>query len=472
MLACRALWASWLVSCWIISYRGAVPRDRVGWFCTGVWLSFMLVSLFVILFLVVLNAIFAMGELALISVRKPRLAKLYENGVHGADRALRLAEDPQIFLPTVQVGMTLVSILEGTFGGIKIEARLTPVLEQIPALRSVAPQLSMVLVVMVITALMLVLGELVPKQLALREPEIVAARLALPLEILATVTRPVVWLLRQSSNLVLRLVGAADAVNRTLTEDELRAYIAEGARLGVLEHEERTMIERMLRLADRPVRAIMTPRTELYWIDRHAGREALVRALKQTTYARIVVCEGGMDNPVGVVLAKDMLDRMLDGMPASIEAGLRPMVVVPDSISALDMLARMRGIPLGMAFVFDEYGSFEGIVTASDLFDAIVGETGHEPQQMAHVTTLPAQDAVLTFDGTESADEVKDRLGLRVLPEEGNYHTLGGLILALLRRVPAAGDKVAYEGWLFEVLEVEGRRVSRVRASRQALAEN
>lgn len=185
----------------------------------------MLVSLLVILFLVVLNAIFAMGELALISVRKPRLAKLYENGVYGADRALRLAEDPQIFLPTVQIGMTLVSILEGTFGGIKIEARLTPVLEQIPALRPFAPQLSMVLVVMVITVLMLVLGELVPKQLALREPEIVAARLALPLEILANVTRPVVWLLRQSSNLVLRLVGAADAVNRTLTEDELKAIL-------------------------------------------------------------------------------------------------------------------------------------------------------------------------------------------------------------------------------------------------------
>ncbi|MCX2561534.1 hemolysin family protein [Acetobacter farinalis] len=432
----------------------------------------MTVSILVIFLLVILNAVFAMGELALISVRMPRLAILREQRVRGADRAMRLAEDPQIFLPTVQVGMTLVSILEGTFGGVQVEAHLTPLLERIEFLRPVAAQVSMVLVVIAITGLMLVLGELVPKQLALREPEIMAARLALPLEILAHATRPVVWVLRQSSNIVLKLMGAGDAVSQTLTEEELKAYIAEGARSGVLEHEERTMIERLLRLADRPVRAIMTPRNELYWIDRHAGRDALIKVLKQTTYARLVVCEGGVDNPVGVVLAKDMLDRVLDGMPVSIEAGLRPMTVVPDSISALDMLEQMRSIPLGIAFVFDEYGSFEGIVTASDLFDAIVGEGGHESSQTTVARHTLAQEDVLLLDGTESADEVKDRLGLRTLPDEGSYHTLGGLILALLRRVPALGDKVVYSGWLFEVLEMEGRRVSRVRASRQILAEN
>ncbi|GBQ83018.1 hemolysin family protein [Acetobacter malorum] len=432
----------------------------------------MTASILIIFLLVILNAVFAMGELALISVRMPRLAILREQGMRGADRAMRLAEDPQIFLPTVQVGMTLVSILEGTFGGVQVEAHLTPMLEKIDFLRPVAAQVSMVLVVIAITALMLVLGELVPKQLALREPEKMAARLAMPLEILAHATRPVVWVLRQSSNIVLKLMGAGDAVSQTLTEEELKAYIAEGARSGVLEHEERTMIERLLRLADRPVRAIMTPRNELYWIDRHAGRDALIKALKQTTYARLVVCEGGVDNPVGVVLAKDMLDRMLDGMPVSIEAGLRQMVVVPDSISALDMLERMRSISLGMAFVFDEYGSFEGVVTASDLFDAIVGEGGHDASQTTAAHHAPTQDDVLLMDGTDSADEVKDRLGLRSLPDEGSYHTLGGLILALLRRVPAIGDKVVYSGWLFEVLEMEGRRVSRVRASRQVLAEN
>ena len=439
----------------------------------GVLVLSMALSILVIFFLVFLNAVFAMGELALISVRKPRLAQLQESGVRGADRAMRLAEDPQIFLPTVQVGMTLVSILEGTFGGVQIEAHLTPILERFAVLKPFAPQLSMTVVVVFITAIMLVLGELVPKQLALREPEKMAARLAMPLELLARVTGPVVMLLRASSNMVLRLMGASDAVNQSLTEEELKAYIAEGARLGVLEHEERSMIERLLRLADRPVRAIMTPRNELCWIDRHAGREALVQVLKQTSYARIVVCEGGVDNPVGVILAKDMLDRVLEGMPVSIEAGMRPMVVVPDSISALDMLERMRSISLGMAFVLDEYGAFEGVVTPADLFDAIVGETSHEqPQSSHHAANVPAPDAVISLEGTASVDEIKDMLGLRSLPEEGSYHTLGGLLLALLRRVPAVGDKVAYDGWLFEVLEVEGRRVARVRASRQALAEN
>ena len=439
----------------------------------GVLVLSMALSILVIFFLVFLNAVFAMGELALISVRKPRLAQLQENGVRGAERAMRLAEDPQIFLPTVQVGMTLVSILEGTFGGVQIEAHLTPILERFAVLRPFASQLSMVVVVVFITAIMLVLGELVPKQLALREPEKMAARLAMPLELLARVTGPVVLLLRASSNMVLRLMGASDAVNQNLTEEELKAYIAEGARLGVLEHEERSMIERLLRLADRPVRAIMTPRNELCWIDRHAGREALVQLLKQTSYARIVVCEGGVDNPVGVILAKDMLDRVLEGMPVSIEAGMRPMEVVPDSISALDMLERMRSISLGMAFVLDEYGAFEGVVTPADLFDAIVGETSHEqPQSSHHAANIPAPDAVIALEGTASVDEIKDMLGLRSLPQEGSYHTLGGLLLALLRRVPAVGDKVAYDGWLFEVLEVEGRRVARVRASSQALAEN
>ncbi|MCH4023971.1 MAG: hemolysin family protein [Acetobacter sp.] len=423
----------------------------------------------IIFLLILLNALFAMGEMALISVRRVRLVSLQEQGVSGAGRALKLADDPQSFLPTVQIGMTLVSILEGTFGGVQIEAALTPRLEAIPALRPFADHLSMILVVVTITALMLVMGELVPKQLALRHPERIAARLALPLELMAAAARPCVWLLRLSSDMILRTMGVRPAARDTLTEEELRAVLVEGAQSGVLEHEERTMIERLLRLADRPVRAIMTPRNELLWVERHSGREALIQTLKHSVFSRLVVCEGGVDNPVGVILARDMLDRLLDGMPVSIEAGMRRPVVVPDTISALDMLERMRSIPLGIALVVDEYGSFEGIVTASDLFDAIVGEVsehGHPTEQ--HIK----QDDVLILEGSESADEIKDRLALGSLPAEGDYHTVGGLILALLRRVPSVGDKVVFAGWLFEVLEMEGRRVIRVRASRQAVANN
>ncbi|NHN89661.1 hemolysin family protein [Acetobacter conturbans] len=429
----------------------------------------MTVSILIILLLVVLNGVFAMGELALISVKRPRLVMLQTQGVRGADRALKLADDPQSFLPTVQIGMTLVSILEGTFGGVKIEAALTPWLAQFPAIAPFAEDVSMIVVVVAITALMLVLGELVPKQLALQFPEQIAAALSFPLDILALVTRPIVWFLRLSSNLVLKILRISTGDKRALTEEELRAVLLEGTQAGVLEHEERTMIERLLRLADRPVRAIMTPRNEIISIERHAPRDLLISTLRTTTFSRLVVCEGGVDNPVGVILASDMLDRLLDGMPVSVEAGLRQPVVVPDTISALDMLERMRSIPLGIALVVDEYGSFEGIVTASDLFDAIVGEV-KEHGQHALLPVKPGD--VVMLEGSEPADEVKDRLNLGPLPGEGDYHTLGGLILALLRRVPAVGDKVVFSAWLFEVLEMEGRRVIRVKASRQALAEN
>ncbi|MCH4090834.1 hemolysin family protein [Acetobacter sp.] len=429
----------------------------------------MTVSILIILLLVILNGVFAMGELALISLKRPRLVMLQSQGVRGAERALKLADDPQRFLPTVQIGMTLVSILEGTFGGVKIEAALTPWLAQFPALKPFAEDISMVVVVFAITGLMLVLGELVPKQLALQHPETIAAALAWPLDMLGKIARPFVWFLRLSSDLVLKFLRVSVADRQTLTEEELRAVLLEGAQSGVLEHEERTMIERLLRLADRPVRAIMTPRNEIIWIERHAPRDVLVSTLRATTFSRLVVCEGGVDNPVGVILASDMLDRLLDGMPVSIEAGLRQPVVVPDSISALDMLERMRSIPLGIALVVDEYGSFEGVVTASDLFDAIVGEVNEHGQ---HTLLSVKPGDIVILEGSEPADEVKDRLGLGDLPGEGDYHTLGGLILALLRRVPAVADKVVFSGWLFEVLEMEGRRVTRVKASRQALAEN
>ncbi|NPD65854.1 HlyC/CorC family transporter [Lichenicola cladoniae] len=429
----------------------------------------MILSMVVILLLVLLNGVFAMGELALISARRARLAVLVRRGVPGAERAKLLADDPQSFLPTVQVGITLVSILEGTFGGASIAADLAPKLARIPALAPFAHELALTLCVIVITSLMLVLGELVPKQLALRHPELIAARLSLPLLLLSRAAGPVVWLLGRSSSLVLRLIGVTAMGRQTVTEEELKALIAEGAQAGVLEIEERNMIERLLRLADRPVRAIMTPRNELVWIERRADPETLRAFIKSSGHTRVVVCDGDIDNPVGLIRAKDVLDLLLDGGKLTIEAVMLPPVVVPDTINAFDVLEQLRSHPLGMVLVLDEYGSFEGVVTAADVFEAIVGEqqeAGTTPQ--SHTVT----HGVLTLDGASPADEIKDRLGLVDLPAEGSYHTLGGLILALLRRVPALGDKIAFSGWLFEVLEMDGRRVHKVRASRQALAEN
>jgi len=430
----------------------------------------MLTPIFIICLLILLNGVFAMGELALISAKRPRLAVLAKKGVRGADRAMRLADDPHGFLPTVQVGMTLVSILEGTFGGSQLESTVTAWIYQVPVLRPFAGELAIVFVVAMITFAMLVFGELVPKQMALQQPELIASRLSFLLVSLSRIAQPVVWCLSKTSSLVLRLLGVGPLTRAAVTEEELRAVLAEGAQAGVLETEERAMIERLLRLADRPVRAIMTPRNELFWVDRHADQETLISKLRQSSFARIVVCEGDVDHPVGVILAKDIMDRLLLGLPISIEAVLREPPVIPDSLTAQDMIERMRGVTLGITFVLDEYGSFEGIVTPSDVFEAIVGDETTDSAPSELQAAEGADEYIL--DGFMPADEVRSKLDLPELPASGSYHTLGGAILALLRRVPAKGDKVAFAGWLFEVLEMERRRVIRVKASRQVLAEN
>jgi putative hemolysin len=423
----------------------------------------------VVLLLIVVNGAFSMSEMALVSANRARLAVLERQNVPGAAPARRLAEDPQRFLPTVQVGITAIGILAGVFGGARVAARIEPLLSDVPFVGPFASSLSLALVVVLITYLTLVVGELVPKQLALRHPERIAARAAVPLGYLTRITGPVVWVLNKSSGLVLRLFGAYRATPSTVTEEELKALLVEGEQSGVLESEERDMIERVLRLADKPVRAIMTPRTELAWIDRTAPAKAIALKLKSAPHSRFVVCDGSIDNVVGVVQAKDILDRILDGKELSIGAALRQPMVVPDSVTALDALERLKSDPLGLALVMDEYGSFEGVVTAADVLEAIVGDAA-DASPSSGEGPLPV-GGVMLLDGMMPVDELKARLDLPDLPAEGSYHTLAGLMLALLRRVPRLGDRIVFAGWLFEVIEMDGRRVVRVRAGREALAE-
>jgi putative hemolysin len=423
----------------------------------------------IVLALVVINGAFAMSELALVSVRRARLAVLERKGVPGATRARLLSEDPQRFLPTVQVGITLVAILEGTFGGARIADDVQVWLERVPVLRPVAGSLALALVVLVITYVTLVIGELVPKQLALRRPEAIAVRVARPLGFLATLTAPVVWILGVSSEAVLRLLRVNRSARQAVTEEELKALLAEGAQAGVLETGEREMIERLLRLADKPVRAIMTPRTDIAWIDRTDPAKQIAAELKSAPHSRFVVCDGTVDNVVGVVQAKDILDRILGGGELSVSAALRQPMVMPDTVSALDALERLKSDPLGMALVMDEYGSFEGVVTAADVLEAIVGEPEPPPEPAG--AAPPDPDAPTMLDGMMPVDELKARLQLPDLPAEGSYHTVGGLLLALLRRVPRAGDRIVFAGWRFEVAAMDGRRVDRVRVMREPTAE-
>jgi putative hemolysin len=427
------------------------------------------IDVLIVLFLIVLNGLFAMGELALVSVNRARISVMERKGLKGAAQARALADDPQRFLPTVQIGITLVSIVSGVFGGAHVAAGIQPLFEGVPALRPWAGTLALAVVVVAITYVTMVIGELVPKQLALRAPERVAVAAAGPIALLAVAARPVVWLLGISSGAVLRLFGAHRQEAQTVTEEELKALLLEGEQTGVLESEERDMIERVLRLADKPVRAIMTPRTEIAWIDRTDPPREIAATLKAAPHSRFVVCDGAIDNVVGVVQAKDILDRVLDGKELSIGASLRQPMVMPDTVTALDALERLKGDSLGLALVLDEYGSFEGVVTAADVLEAIVGDAEASPRPSeAHGEAQP--EDVLLLDGSMAVDEVKSRLDLPDLPAEGSYHTLAGLLLALLRRVPRVGDRIAFGGWLFEVTAMDGRRVEQVRASREGLA--
>ena len=425
-----------------------------------------LIEIGIILLLVLVNGAFAMGELAVVSSRRGRLLAMQRAGRPGATTALSLVDNPARMLPTVQVGITLVGILAGAFGGARLSASLAPVIDRIPGFAPYGEDIAFGVVVLAITYLSLILGELVPKQFALRDPEAVACALARPLAALSRMAGPMVWLLSSSSGLVLRLLGASRPVDQTVTEEEVKAVVAEGAQAGALEREERDMIERVLRLADKPVRALMTPRPEVAWLDRAAGPAEVAAHLREAGFTRYVVAEGRVDNVVGVVAAKDLLDQMLAGGPVSLAAALRQPIVLPDHLPALDALERMRSDPIGMALVMDEYGSFEGIVTAADLLEAIVGELGPAPEPVPG-TVVERHDGSILVDGSMPSDELKAKLDLPDLPQEGSYHTVGGLMLALLRRVPREGDRIAWSGWRFEVIDMDGRRVDKVLAVRE-----
>ncbi len=421
-----------------------------------------------ILVLILINGLFACSELAMISARRARLAVLERKGVAGAGVARRLAENPQIFLPTVQVGITVVSVITGMLSGERITGQVERLLAAVVLLQPFAHGLAFVLTVMVITFLTMVLGELVPKQLALRRPEKVAAVAAPMLIAIARVTTPLVWLLGKTSAGILLLFGLAGTRPEHPSEEELRALLAESTQTGVLESEEKLMIERVLRLADKPVRAIMTPRTEIAWLDRAVPSEGLIAKIKSSQHSRFVVGDGSVDNVVGIVQAKDLLDQLLVAGRLRLDDALLQPMIVPDAISALDAFERLKGDAHGMAFVIDEYGSFEGLITAADMLEAIVGDADDRVADHAAGQKGVPEENSFVVDGLMPLDELMEKLQITSVPAQGTYHTAAGLMLALLRRVPQTGDRIAFGGWRFEVLAMDGRRVDRLSVERES----
>jgi putative hemolysin len=420
----------------------------------------------VILFLVALNGVFAMTELAIVSSRRIRLQAIEKRGSPGAAAALALQEDPERFLPTVQVGITMVGIISGMFSGAALAGPLGAQLAEIPGLKPFSEEVAFTLVVLIVTILNIVLGELVPKRLALREPERIAVLMSRPITWLSRATTPLVWVLSSLTSAMLKLLRLHTPVEHGVTEEEVKAMVAEGTEAGALVVEERHMIERVLRLADKPVRALMTPRPEVAWIDRNADAAEIAAALRADGVTRFVVCDGSVDQVVGVVAVKDLLDQVLEGAPIALAPLLRQPLVLPDSITALDAMERLRADTIGLALVLDEYGSFEGVVTASDVLEAIVGELGPAPES-PKPGVATRSDGSLLLDGMMASDELRARLDLPELPHPGTYHTVGGLMLSLLGRVPREGDRIVWGGWRFEVLDMDGRRVDKVLATKE-----
>ena len=422
----------------------------------------------IVLALVLLNGYFAMAELAVVSARPARLEALVRTKPsRGARLALALARDPGRMLSTVQIGITLVGISAGAFGAARLAEPLGEVLARVPALGPISEEIAYSLVVVVITYLSLIIGELVPKHLALRAPERIAALVAPTIDLLSRLSTPAVRLLDRSSRFVLRLLGSEAQPAETVTEEEVRMLIAEGTRTGVFHQQEQEMIGRVLRLADRPVRAIMTPRVELVWLDVDDDPAKIARIIRESGHSRFLVGKGSLDDVLGVVHVRALLEACLAGQPLDLRAALRPVPVVHDSMPVLRVLEALRQARVSMALVVDEYGEVEGVVTVDDLLEAVVGDMperrlGEEP------AIVERADGSLLMDGMLATDEVKLALGFDRLPDEGSYHTLAGFILARLGRVSREGASVDYGGWRFEVVDMDGRRIDKVLVRRSA----
>ncbi|CAK0741895.1 putative hemolysin [Gammaproteobacteria bacterium] len=423
----------------------------------SIWVQISLICL-----LILLNGFFAMSELALMLARKVRLETMAKNGSRGARMALALAAKPARFLSTVQVGITLVGICTGALTGATLAEKAGHwLLTEVPELGHWAAPLALIVVLTVVGYLSLV-GELAPKQLAIFSPEAIAIVVAWPMRVLSAVTAPMVWLLETSIHLVLRLLGRHEATPQTVTEEEVRAFIAEGARSGALKPAERDMMAGVMRLADWRVRVFMTPRPSIHWIDIDDDSPTVQRKLRESNYSRLPVGRGDLDELLGIVQAKDLLDQILDGHPLDIRAALREAVVVHDGSPALGVLEVLRASPLHLAMVVDEYGSVQGIITATDILQAIVGSLA-KPDAEPSPGVVQRKDGSWLVDGDLAFDMARDLLNLKDLPSgEGEYTTVAGFILTHLGHIPIAGEYFYWSNYRFEVLDMDGRRIDKL----------
>lgn len=428
----------------------------------------MAVELIAILLLILANGLFAMSEMAVVSARKARLEQWAEEGNGRARAALALSQAPNRFLSTVQIGITLVGILSGAFGGATLAERLGAQLSRVPWIGDSGPAVALALVVLLITYLSLVFGELVPKRLALNNPERIAVGVAIPMRVLAAITAPVAHVLALSTEGVFRLLGIQPSTEPPVTEEELKVMLQQGTEAGIFEEAEQDMVENVFRLNDRRVSAVMTPHPDIVWLDVNEPPAELRRKIIASAYSRFPVCRGDLDNLLGIVRTKDLLARALNDQPLDLLNCLRSPLFVPEGMPASKVLQLFRNSKTHIALVIDEYGSIQGLVTLKDLLEAIVGEItpgiafDNEPE------VVQREDGSWLVDGMLPIDEFKELFDLEMLPDEerSGYQTLGGFVMSQLGRIPQAGDHFEWQALHFEVMDMDERRVDKVLVAR------
>jgi putative hemolysin len=414
--------------------------------------------------LILLNGVFSMSELAIVSARPARLRFAAERGSGGARIALQLAADPGKFLSTVQIGITLVSIVNGAISGTTLGEPLGERLAALGLSADLADDAGFALAIAVTTYLSIVAGELVPKQLALRAAEPIAITMGRPMAWLAVAAKPVVWLLDASSNLLLRLFGLRHPGEHSLTAEELHMLFAEATHSGVIEEQERAILSGVMRLTDRPVRELMTPRTEIDWLDVAADEAEIRAAIAASPHSLLPVADGSPDRMLGVVKTSAVLARLLAGEPVRLAEIMRKAPVVPDQLDAMDALRLLQGSGTGMAMVHDEYGHLDGVVTPADLLTAIVGSFVSHLDEGEEPMVIERDDGSLLIAGAMAAEAFAERLGLE-LPDDREFATAAGYVLWMLKRLPHEGEAFEDQDWRFEVVDMDGRKIDKLLVS-------
>ncbi len=421
----------------------------------------------ILIALILLNGLFAMSEIALVTARKARLQKLIDEGDSGAAAAVKLGEDPTRFLSTIQIGITSIGVLNGIVGEAALAEPLAHWLVSLGVSQSYASFGATALVVITITYFSIVVGELVPKRIGQSYPETFARLVARPIHLLALATKPFVLLLSTSTRALLRLMGVKETKGTPVTEEEIHAMLVEGTSAGVIESHEHTMVRNVFRLDDRQIGSLMVPRADIVCLDVDDSFEENLRHIEESDHARFPVVQGGIENILGVINARQWLARALKDKSQSLrEQSLQAPLYVPETITGMELLDNFRLSDVHMAFVIDEYGEVQGIITLQDLIEAITGE--FQPRDPETSWAVQREDGSWLLDGHIPVPELKDRLGLEEVPEEdrGRYHTLSGMIMLLTGALPRVADVVEWEGWKLEIVDMDGRAIDKVLAVR------